>query len=143
MRGRSGWTQIQLRFMFMRITSLGGRLNHGVVVTTTGGISRPTRHVRRAPRARVTNRKKSVLAANRCWLTRRRRSGRMSGTCCGCDVAVEPRAGVEPHQGVALKRSPLFYHFGAYRVPQLVAVTGAFQFSASVVAVIFARPADA
>ena len=71
------------------------------------------------------------------------RSGRVSGTCCGCDIAVEPRAGVEPHQGVALKRSAPFYHFVAYRVPQLVAITGAFQFSASVVPVIFARPADA
>ena len=51
--------------------------------------------------------------------------------------------GLELNRIKALKRLSPFYHFGAYRVSQLVAVTGAFQFSASEVPLIFARPADA
>jgi hypothetical protein len=39
---------------------------------------------------------------------------------------------------VALKRSPLFYHFGAGWVPLLVAVALTFQFKADGVLVVFA-----
>jgi len=56
---------------------------------------------------------------------------------------LEEWAGVEPHQGVALKRSSLFYQFDGCRVPRLVAVTFTYQFNARGVPIIFARPADA
>jgi hypothetical protein len=46
-------------------------------------------------------------------------------------------------KGWRLNGHLFFIIFGACRVPQLVAITGAFQFSASEVPVIFARPADA
>ena len=46
-------------------------------------------------------------------------------------------------KGWRLNGHPFSIIFGACRVSQLVAVTGAFQFSASEVPVISARPADA
>ena len=46
-------------------------------------------------------------------------------------------------KGWRLNGHPFSIIFGACRVSQLVAVTGAFQFSASEVSVISARPADA
>ena len=67
----------------------------------------------------------------------------MSGPAVAAMLQWNRGLGLEPHQGVALEGSPLFYHFGECRIPRLVAVTFTFQFNARGVPIIFARPADA